>query len=310
MDWESEPYRKLYMRDTATWLLWPWQARALLPLLLRKVDRTGALGLGRNAVAGLAALVGLPEEVAAAGLEALTADGTVVLDGQKLTIPNHTHAQNGRSSAAIRMRESRERKSAKTGRRQLHGVARSDTPLQPITIRSDQDRDQITSKDMSPAAADDAPPLLLPGLGQAEAANDDREAPRSGSQAKREPSAQAQACTAVLDHWAERFDRLRGKYDGLYGIVGKALKSFTVEELKLAVDGAALDDWWKRKQFCKLGQLLGTTEQIQYFIGIAKARRPKPPGPEPGRGPPPATREEYEALLRATEKEREEAKHP
>lgn len=60
MRWSDERYVRVYTRDSANWLSWPWRARALLPLLLRKVDRAGLLKLpsGRP-VAALAAVVGL-----------------------------------------------------------------------------------------------------------------------------------------------------------------------------------------------------------------------------------------------------------
>ena len=43
MDWANERYVRLYTRDTVTWKMWPWEARAIFPLLMRKVDRAGVL---------------------------------------------------------------------------------------------------------------------------------------------------------------------------------------------------------------------------------------------------------------------------
>lgn len=45
MNWSDERYVKLYERDTLTW---PWQAKCVFALLLRKVDRSGVLDTGRS----------------------------------------------------------------------------------------------------------------------------------------------------------------------------------------------------------------------------------------------------------------------
>jgi hypothetical protein len=53
MRWPDESYVKLYTRDTPTWRAMAWQARALLPLLMRKVDKAGLMecgSLGRGAI--------------------------------------------------------------------------------------------------------------------------------------------------------------------------------------------------------------------------------------------------------------------
>lgn len=134
MDWSQERYVRLYTRDTPDWVCWTWQARALLPLLLRKVDRTGALSLGRLGVTGLSALVGLPEEVTSTGLDALLEDGSVVIDEQTLLIRNFIEAQETPISDIARQRDHRERKRAKILKThddavtKRHAVSRGVTP--------------------------------------------------------------------------------------------------------------------------------------------------------------------------------------
>jgi hypothetical protein len=108
MDWASERYVRLYTRDTGDWLLLPWQARALLPLLLRKCDRLGCLPLGKRGVAMLGVLVGLPDEVARPGLDGLLADGCVTLVGDVVSVPNFVTAQTVRSSDVLRKEQSRD----------------------------------------------------------------------------------------------------------------------------------------------------------------------------------------------------------
>ena len=112
MDWASERYVRLYIRDTADWLMLRWESRALLPLLLRKLDRTGVVDLGKRGRAVLGVLVGLPDEVAQPGLDGLLEDGCIVLDGSVLRSPNFVEAQTTRSSDTVRKEESRRRKQA------------------------------------------------------------------------------------------------------------------------------------------------------------------------------------------------------
>jgi len=109
MNWREERYVRLYVRDSVDWALWPWQARALLPLLMRRLDRSGLLPLGKHGVRGLAELVRLPVEVVGPGLEALVADGCVVDREGVLEMPNFVVAQESRQSDAQRQRDSRGR---------------------------------------------------------------------------------------------------------------------------------------------------------------------------------------------------------
>lgn len=117
MRWDDERYVRVYVRDTANWLKWPWQARALLPLLLRKVDRAGLLKLSRSDVVGdLAAVVGLPQDVVTVGLMALCraadADERPTVEISKdglLLVPNHMDAQEAGTSNRLRQEDCRRR---------------------------------------------------------------------------------------------------------------------------------------------------------------------------------------------------------
>lgn len=116
MDWSDERYVRLYTRDTVTWKLWPWEARALFPLLQRKVDRAGILDLGGAGARGVAAIVDLPLAVVEPGLDGLTASNTVELSDSCLVIPNFIEAQEAITSGAQRMRDMRESRRAKARR--------------------------------------------------------------------------------------------------------------------------------------------------------------------------------------------------
>ena len=111
MDWSNERYCRLYTRDSVTWSLWPWEARALFAFLLRKVDRAGVLDLGSHDPArAVAAVVGMPADVVAAHLPALVDSGAVEVTPDALIMPNYIEAQEATSSDKQRQSESRARR--------------------------------------------------------------------------------------------------------------------------------------------------------------------------------------------------------
>lgn len=108
MEWTNERYVRLYTRDTDDWLVLSWQAKALFPLILRKVDRSGFLSTKRGPV-GIAAQTGVPIDVVTIGLLDLLRDGSVTeCDGGYL-LPNYIDAQEAPQSDAQRQKEHRER---------------------------------------------------------------------------------------------------------------------------------------------------------------------------------------------------------
>jgi hypothetical protein len=112
MRWSDERYVRLYTRDTIEWTMLPWEARALFPLLLRKVDRAGLLDLGKHGAKGLAVTVGLPIHVVEPGLAGLLEDGCVVQNGTVVLVKNFIEAQETVASNAQRCKEYRARQRA------------------------------------------------------------------------------------------------------------------------------------------------------------------------------------------------------
>jgi len=113
MDFADEHYVKLFTRDTVTWRSWPWQSKALFPLLMRVVDHAGILSVGtREPARSVALMVMLPEDVVTPGLEALLADETVELVGGSLIITRFVDAQESRKTNAQAKREQREKAKA------------------------------------------------------------------------------------------------------------------------------------------------------------------------------------------------------
>lgn len=109
MDWANERYVRLYVRDTTTWKLLPWQSKLLLPAILRKLDRSGILDLGDDGEEGLAAVVEAPVDFIKAGLPELLRRKVFQLVRGKLVMPNYMAAQEAKQSDAQRKRESREK---------------------------------------------------------------------------------------------------------------------------------------------------------------------------------------------------------
>ena len=111
MNWEEEPFIKVYVRDTAEFLALSWQARCLFFELLRKVDRAGIIKVGNVGVRGIALALRAPVEEIEAPFAELVEQGRLVWrqePGQYL-VPNFVAAQNARQSGAARKRRERER---------------------------------------------------------------------------------------------------------------------------------------------------------------------------------------------------------
>lgn len=115
MDWSRERYVRLYTRNTGTWVLLSWQARCVLPLLMRSLDRAGRLALPGKAKpeAVIAKLLDVPVRVVKPGLEDLVAAGVIELTVSGVVMPNFAEAQECKSVAipgAERTAEWRRRK--------------------------------------------------------------------------------------------------------------------------------------------------------------------------------------------------------
>jgi len=110
MRFEDEQYVRLYKRDTTTWKMLPWQARCLLPLILRKLDRAGILDLGSDGLEALAVHIEMPLEVVEPGIAALLKRNVLVLreDGVLLW-PKFIDGQEAKQSDKARQKAARDR---------------------------------------------------------------------------------------------------------------------------------------------------------------------------------------------------------
>ena len=116
MNWQDEQFVKVYTRDTGEWTLLSWDAQALLLQILRKVDRSGVLQLGKHGTRVLPAALGHREQAdrIAAALQELQVDGCVILRPDCLVVPNFIAAQTSRQSDKARQQSARDRRRAES----------------------------------------------------------------------------------------------------------------------------------------------------------------------------------------------------
>lgn len=177
MDWSNERYVRLFVRDTTTWKLLPWQSRALLPLIMRKLDRSGVLDLGDDGEDGLAAVVEVPIEFLQAGLPGLLKRGVFRMGAGKLVMPNFMAAQEAKQSDAQRKRESRENQRLAAIRSQTVTDGHSLSESQPVTGCPGQSHD--VTPDQTRTSPDPIPDQTRPDreilarVAQAVPANED-----------------------------------------------------------------------------------------------------------------------------------------
>lgn len=249
LDFSSERYVRVYVRDTADWLALSWDAQALLMQLLRKADRSGVVSLGRHGKRSVAALVqqvALWESRISPALEELLADGCLVHEGEDLVFPNYTEAQEAKASGAMRSADYRARKSTKT--KISDAPSRISDEVSPVR---DDLRSLVTPRDSMPSravlavpsqtkdlSAEPTIPVLAPL--KLEPPSDQPLLPIGKSDAER-----------VFEHWCKAWkknaktafdaDRRKAVEDRLAGrFKGKPSRVFTVTELCQCIDGYRL----------------------------------------------------------------------
>lgn len=113
MNFEDEPYVRIYKRRTVTIKLLGWEGRAVFRELLLEVDRSGVLDLGDESPAqAVAALTDIPLEIVEVGMARAIKLGAIEVRGRALLVPRFMEAQEAKQSDKIRQRESRARRAA------------------------------------------------------------------------------------------------------------------------------------------------------------------------------------------------------
>lgn len=145
MNFSDEEYVRLYVRDTVTWEMLPWQAKALLCLALRKFDRSGLFEFGHyDPTKALASKTTLPSEHVEIGLKAILDEKIWELEENCFFWPKYTEAQTCRRSDRLRKRLERanaknkpfygEKHEKRTGCHEIeHSVQQADVVSQNVT---------------------------------------------------------------------------------------------------------------------------------------------------------------------------------
>jgi len=113
VDWSNERYVRVYTRDTTAMLLMAWDELALFWALVRKVDRSGVLGLDGHGARAVAVHLRCPVDVAERAVASWVREGWVELrEGSTLLVVEHLDAQEAQVSDKQRQRDMRERRRA------------------------------------------------------------------------------------------------------------------------------------------------------------------------------------------------------
>jgi hypothetical protein len=157
MDFANESYVRLYTRDTMTWKRFNWQAKAVQPLLLRKLDRSGVLELaGLEPAEAVALATELPLEVVAEAMPVFFKLGVVVVNGDALVVPRFIEAQECNKSDALRAKEYRERRRSQAMAAPSQNVTRESQdvtqPSREITARHDASQSVTLCSAVLPSA--------------------------------------------------------------------------------------------------------------------------------------------------------------
>ena len=214
MNWDDEQFVKLYTRDTVEWLLFPWQARAVWPLILRKVDRAGVMDLGSHERSeAVAAMIGLPVEVVRPGLDALIEKKSCIVNNGSLVCSNYIEAQSAKQSDKARQIKSRQtrRDIAKLSQ----NVTNCHTVSHGVTTRLDQTRlkKEIKKKKSETDLPDPSDPISV-----------------------------------VFKFWQEHLGHTGCKFDRKrQTILRRALKDFPVDDCLDVVRGCKISEWHYKK---------------------------------------------------------------
>jgi len=150
-DWQDERWIKLYVRDEPEWLVLHWKWRGLFDEILKRLEPSGTMRLGRIGRKAIAAsLSAVWDAELEEGVSVLEEDGAIrFLDDESvLVVPNFIEAQEAKQSDKARQRKRRERARVFTDVTQRD---QQDTQRdQQDTQRDQQDtqRDDVTPRDV------------------------------------------------------------------------------------------------------------------------------------------------------------------
>jgi hypothetical protein len=114
MNFEDEPYVRLYTRKTLTHRLLGWEGRAVQRAMIDEFDAAGIFEIRGDAARCISTITEIPIEIVQVGLARLVETETWVVTARVITWPTYEEAQNCRRSDRLRQRESRRARSAQS----------------------------------------------------------------------------------------------------------------------------------------------------------------------------------------------------
>lgn len=171
MDFYIEPWRKLYTRVDAKWLLLPVSARGLGSELIKYVDKLGCIPLGGQepgkAVAYLMSARRSEHKRIASDIALLLKDGYLVLENDNLRIKNFVAAQD-RSAHAKRQQKYRDKLSGRAQSSVTNSVTRDVSRDVSVSSPPHNERDGSRIRIRSPLSPPSGGAGLTPGVTETE----------------------------------------------------------------------------------------------------------------------------------------------
>jgi hypothetical protein len=150
MNFEDEPYVRVYTRKTLTHKLLGWEGRTVMRLMIDDFDPAGVFEIRGDAAHCISAVTDLPIEIVRVGLARLIETETWVVTTRAITWPTYEEAQNCVRSDRLRQRASRKARAEKSV---------TDVTL-PVTPKPAPVTDVTSGHEMSPSL----PPIPAPSL--------------------------------------------------------------------------------------------------------------------------------------------------
>lgn len=294
MNFEDEPYVRVYKRKTITTKLIGWEGRMVLRSLLLEVDRAGALELeGMDPAEALAALDEMPIEFVRVGMARLIERGVVTIRDGVLFIPRFLEAQEARQSDAQRQRESRGKRAAALRAREFAvqeaGKVDAENPTEGELNVTNRDVMQSRTVTNSHAESHDVT-SCHPSSAQLSSDQLDPPNPHGGDASSLGEDSDAVFVSKVFDYWRKVHDHPRAKLDGKRRrrILARRREGFTGKELCQAIKGAKLDAHLMGESRSSEGRvydglqtILRDAEQVERLMGMVGARRGGAEAPSP-----------------------------
>lgn len=227
MNFEDEPYVRLYVSDTPEWAMMSLEARTvLLHMLKGKFDRAGILSTGKHDPAKVVASVArLPLDFAAKGLGELLENETWKLGQGCLVWPSFNEAQTCKKSDKLRQKESRDKRT-----QEALGVTDSDG--------------SVTPRDGCATPRDKTSLPVTNGHGESHAVTSGHSYPETEADSEAETETE-DAALLVFEFWRKTFNKsARFKLDQKRRkrIDSRRSEGFTVDDLCKAILNAKNDN--------------------------------------------------------------------